>query len=87
MGGNIKPDADPPKAPESKPGLKSGGMSDAKDDLKSLPLAEVEEKLDSSPDGLTQWSIIAKSVFLRNIICKACTCASYFCTATYRSNY
>jgi len=26
----------------------------AKDDLKSLPLAEVEKKLDSSPDGLTQ---------------------------------
>jgi len=27
---------------------------DAKDDLKTLPLAEVEEKLESSPDGLTQ---------------------------------
>lgn len=27
---------------------------DAKDDLKTLPLAEVEKKLDSSPDGLTQ---------------------------------
>ncbi len=27
---------------------------DAKDDLKSLPLAEVEKKLGSSPDGLTQ---------------------------------
>ena len=28
--------------------------TDAKDDLKSCPLAEVEEKLGSSPDGLTQ---------------------------------
>ena len=26
----------------------------AKDDLKSLPLSEVEKKLGSSPDGLTQ---------------------------------
>ncbi len=32
--------------PESKP--------DAKDDLKSLPLAEVEKRLGSSPDGLSQ---------------------------------
>ncbi len=38
--------ADQAKTPESKP--------DAKDDLKSLPLAEVEKKLGSSPDGLTQ---------------------------------
>jgi H+-transporting ATPase len=34
------------KTPESKP--------DSKDDLKSLPLAEVEKKLGSSPDGLSQ---------------------------------
>jgi H+-transporting ATPase len=34
------------KAPESKP--------DAKEDLKTLPLAEVEKKLGSSPEGLTQ---------------------------------
>ncbi len=32
--------------PESKP--------EAKDDLKSLPLPEVEKKLGSSPDGLSQ---------------------------------
>ena len=38
--------ADQPKTPESKP--------DSKDDLKSLPLAEVQKKLGSSPDGLTQ---------------------------------
>jgi H+-transporting ATPase len=39
-----------PTAPLPKP----GAMPDAKDDLKSLPLAEVEKKLESSPDGLTQ---------------------------------
>src|SRR5208283_1610900 len=39
-----------PKAPATKPGSKP----DVKDDLKSLPLAELEKKLGSSPDGLTQ---------------------------------
>ena len=42
----MKPNADQPKAPESKP--------NAKDDLKSLPMPEVEKKLGSSPDGLSQ---------------------------------
>jgi H+-transporting ATPase len=42
----MKPNADQPKTPESK--------LDAKDDLKTLPLAELEKKLGSSPDGLTQ---------------------------------
>ena len=37
------------KAPESKSGSKSGAK-----DLKSLPMPEVEKKLGSSPDGLTQ---------------------------------
>ena len=46
----MKPNADQPKAPESKPGSKP----DAKDDLKSLPMPEVEAKLGSSPDGLSQ---------------------------------
>jgi H+-transporting ATPase len=41
---------DQPKAPASKP----GSDSNEKDDLKSLPLAEVEKKLESSPDGLAQ---------------------------------
>jgi H+-transporting ATPase len=41
---------DPPKVPESRPGSKSG----AQDDLKSLPLPEVEKRLESSPDGLSQ---------------------------------
>ena len=46
----MKPNADQPRAPESKPGSKPN----AKDDLKSLPLPEVEKKLGSSPDGLSQ---------------------------------
>ena len=46
----MEPNTAQPKAPASKPEAKPG----AKDDLKSLPLAEVEKKLGSSPDGLTQ---------------------------------
>jgi len=47
----MKPNADqPPKGSKSKP----GSVPDAKDDLKSLPLPEVEKKLGSSPEGLTQ---------------------------------
>ena len=42
----MKPDADQPKAPESKP--------DAGDDLKSLPLPELRAKSGASPDGLSQ---------------------------------
>ena len=46
----MKPNTDEPKAPEAKPGAKP----DAKDDLKSLPMPELQAKLGSSPDGLTQ---------------------------------
>jgi len=46
----MKANTDQPKAPESKPASKS----EAKDDLKTLPMPEVEKKLESSPDGLTQ---------------------------------
>ena len=46
----MKPNGDQPKAPESKPGSKPN----ANDDLKSLPLPEVEKQLGSSPDGLSQ---------------------------------
>ena len=46
----MKPKAGQPKAPQSNPGSKT----DAKEDLKSLPLAEVEKRLATSPDGLTQ---------------------------------
>ena len=41
---------DRPEAPRSETGSKPVG----KDDLQTLPLAEVEKKLGSSPDGLTQ---------------------------------
>ena len=50
----LKPDAGHPKQSQAKPGSKTDAKSGAKDDLKSLPLAEVEKKLGSSPDGLTQ---------------------------------
>ncbi|MEO5654828.1 MAG: plasma-membrane proton-efflux P-type ATPase, partial [Nitrosospira sp.] len=54
----MEPDTDQPKAPGSKPdatpNAKPDAKPDAKDDLKSLPLAEVEKKLGSSPEGLTQ---------------------------------
>jgi len=46
----MKPTADQPKPLESEPGSKPH----AKDDLKTLSLAEVEKKLRSSPDGLSQ---------------------------------
>jgi H+-transporting ATPase len=46
----MKSNADQSKASESKP----ESTPDAKDDLKSLPLPEVEKKLESSPDGLSQ---------------------------------
>src|SRR5271154_2168245 len=42
----MKSKAGEPKAPSSK--------LDPKDDLKTLPMLEVEKKLGSSPDGLTQ---------------------------------
>ena len=41
-------------APSEAPGSKPGAMPDASDDLKSLPLPEVEKRLGSSPEGLTQ---------------------------------
>ena len=39
---------------ENKPESKPGSKPDAKDDLKSLPMSELQAKLGSSPDGLTQ---------------------------------
>ena len=50
---------DQPKTPDSKPVSGPNGKGpeskpDAKDDLKTLPMPEVEKKLGSSPDGLTQ---------------------------------
>ena len=46
----MKAHGDQPKAP----GSKAGSKPDAKDNLQTLPLPEVEKKLGSSPDGLTQ---------------------------------
>jgi H+-transporting ATPase len=46
----MKLNTDQPKAPESKPGSKPN----AKGDLKSLPMPELQAKLGSSPDGLRQ---------------------------------
>ena len=54
----MKPSADSPKPTEDSkpkpPESKPTSESEAKDDLKTLPMAEVEKKLGSSPDGLTQ---------------------------------
>ena len=49
----MKSNTDQPTAPETKPGSKPDAKPDAKDDLKSLPMPEVEKKLGSSPDGLS----------------------------------
>ena len=43
----MEPNAEQPKTPASKPGSKPNG----KDDLKSLPMPELQEKLGPSPDG------------------------------------
>ena len=43
-----------PNAPALKPGSKPEVKSDPKDDLKTLPMAELQKKLRSSPDGLSQ---------------------------------
>ena len=46
----AKPDAKNASQPEAK----NGSKPEAKDNLKSLPMPEVEKKLESSPDGLTE---------------------------------
>ena len=46
----MNTDSDTPKASDLKPGNKA----DAKDDLKTITMAELQEKLGSSPEGLTQ---------------------------------
>src|SRR5271166_4931366 len=47
---SMEAHANQPEAPKSEPGSKPVG----KDNLQTLPLAEVEKELRSSPDGLTQ---------------------------------
>jgi H+-transporting ATPase len=52
---NPSESAEPkPKTPASKSGSKPEAKPEAPDDLKTLPMAEVEKKLGSSPEGLTQ---------------------------------
>ncbi len=48
------PEPKPDAKDDAKPQAKNDVKPNAKDDLKTLPLAEVEKKLESSPDGLTQ---------------------------------
>src|ERR1700733_2922921 len=49
-GSTMSVHPDHPAGPQSRPGLKAV----ANDNLQTLPLAEVEKELNSSPDGLTQ---------------------------------
>ena len=51
---NARPDAKGKTKPDAKSNAKGKTKPGANDDLKSLPLAEVEKKLGSSPDGLSQ---------------------------------
>src|SRR5271163_2018731 len=53
----MKAIAEPSKTPDAKPKgpeSKSAAKPDSKDDLKSLPMPEVEKRLGSSPKGLSQ---------------------------------
>ena len=51
----MKPAADPPaKDPEPNSDAKPDAKPATNDELKTLPMAEVEKKTASSPDGLTQ---------------------------------
>lgn len=43
-----------PVIPPAAPGSKPGSQPETKDDLKSLPMAELQTKLGASPDGLSQ---------------------------------
>ena len=49
----MPPQADQPESPVSTP-EPTPAVPDAKDDLKTLPLPEVEKRLKTSADGLTQ---------------------------------
>ncbi len=50
----AKPESEPDSTPAAKPESKNGSKDDSMDDLKSLPMPEVEKKLASSPQGLSQ---------------------------------
>jgi H+-transporting ATPase len=49
----AQPEASTPSNSKAKSGVKSEAKPGPQDDYKTLPLAEVEKKLESSPDGLT----------------------------------
>jgi H+-transporting ATPase len=53
----MKPNTGQPKAPEAAeskaPALNPGSRPEPKNDLKSLPMPELEQQLGSSPEGLT----------------------------------
>jgi hypothetical protein len=57
----MPPKAACPPASDAKP----DANPDQKDDLKTLPLPEVEKRLGSSPDGLTQFDSHAPSLSTR----------------------
>ena len=48
------PEIKPETKPETKPAAASGAKSDAQKNLKSIPMEELQKKLGSSPDGLSQ---------------------------------
>jgi H+-transporting ATPase len=50
----MKANAVRAEPPLSRPDANAGSKTDARDNLKTLPLAEVEKRLDSSPHGLGQ---------------------------------
>ena len=49
-----KPDATGKPKADAKEALKPGAKPTSKDDLKSIPMADLQAKLQSSPKGLTQ---------------------------------
>ena len=49
----MEPNAGQPKAPEVTPGSKPDVKGNAKDELKTLPMPELQAKLKTSPDGLS----------------------------------
>ncbi|MGO8720204.1 MAG: plasma-membrane proton-efflux P-type ATPase [Acidobacteriaceae bacterium] len=53
----MKPNAEKPQPetkPEIRPASKDGAKPEPNDDLKSIPMPELEKKLGSTPDGLSQ---------------------------------
>ena len=50
----TKPKPKPDSTPAAKPVSKDGSKPGSKDDLKSLPMPELQKKLGSSPEGLSQ---------------------------------